>query len=335
MTCHEIFAEREFDEESDPVKDLDAIIEETGAAMEDDSMLLSAPLEGAPTKVDKMPPDIIKETGAIMETDSAPLSAPLEVAPTKIDEVSPDIVEETGGREMLPNIDMESELVKDFDALVGCDVAFELYLQDGLFDRSEGRFVLEGEIDESGLDAFCKARRKTEAFLSITRLQKKMASCRHKERIIETIVRAQGYQLCIAVFQMLYKSQKERNKAKTKQLSPCYYSLIYDTGALFGLTPFRSDFIDYVKCEIKVGDISKVNTVVGIGTTLHRFISDEGLVLWLPCLLYHLPSAKVGLFSPQTYHSIYRGHSWAQGDHVDLIAPLHGTNHTAVIPIDR
>jgi len=28
--------------------------------------------------------------------------------------------------------------------------------------------------------------------------------------------------------------------------------------------------IDYVKCEIPVRDVTKVNTVVGIGTTLHK-----------------------------------------------------------------
>jgi hypothetical protein len=44
--------------------------------------------------------------------------------------------------------------------------------------------------------------------------------------------------------------------------------LIWDTGASYGLTPFRSDFIDYVKCEIPVRDVTKVNKVVGIGMTL-------------------------------------------------------------------
>ncbi len=40
--------------------------------------------------------------------------------------------------------------------------------------------------------------------------------------------------------------------------------LIWDTGASYGLTPFRSDFIDYVTCDILVRDVTKVNTVVGI-----------------------------------------------------------------------
>ncbi|KAL7474042.1 hypothetical protein ACHAW6_000041, partial [Cyclotella cf. meneghiniana] len=53
--------------------------------------------------------------------------------------------------------------------------------------------------------------------------------------------------------------------------SPKNCPLVWDTGASFGLTPFRSDFIDYTECSIKVNDVSKTNTVVGIGTTLHKF----------------------------------------------------------------
>ena len=33
-------------------------------------------------------------------------------------------------------------------------------------------------------------------------------------------------------------------------LDPKSLILIWDTGASYGLTPFRSDFIDYVKCQI-------------------------------------------------------------------------------------
>ena len=65
--------------------------------------------------------------------------------------------------------------------------------------------------------------------------------------------------------------------------------LAWDTGASFGLTPFRADFIDYVECQIPVKDISKTNIVVGIGTTLHKFMI-EGEPIWLPCLSYHLPT---------------------------------------------
>ncbi len=68
--------------------------------------------------------------------------------------------------------------------------------------------------------------------------------------------------------------------------------LIWDTGGSYGLTPFRSDFIDYVKCEIPVRDVTKVKTVVGIGTTLHKFTDINGNPVYLPCVLYHLPVDK-------------------------------------------
>jgi hypothetical protein len=58
-----------------------------------------------------------------------------------------------------------------------------------------------------------------------------------------------------------------------------------DTGTSYGLTPFRSDFIDYVKCDIPVRDVTKVNTVTGIGTTLHNLFTDiNGNPIYLPCV---------------------------------------------------
>ena len=47
--------------------------------------------------------------------------------------------------------------------------------------------------------------------------------------------------------------------------------LAWDTDASFGLTPFRSDFIDYMKCNIPVKDVNKVNRIIGVGTTIHKF----------------------------------------------------------------
>ncbi len=59
----------------------------------------------------------------------------------------------------------------------------------------------------------------------------------------------------------------EMHQSAPDRLNPKTLTLIWDTGASAGLTPFRSDFIDYVECEIDVCDITKVNKVVGIGTT--------------------------------------------------------------------
>ncbi len=85
--------------------------------------------------------------------------------------------------------------------------------------------------------------------------------------------------------------------------------LIWDTSALFGLTPFRSDFIGYVEWDIPVRDVTKVNQVVGIGTTIHKFTDVNGNPVYLPCVSYHLPKTDVCLFSPQTYHQMHGGYS--------------------------
>ena len=92
--------------------------------------------------------------------------------------------------------------------------------------------------------------------------------------------------------------------------------LIWDTGGSAGLTPFCSDFIDYVECEIDVCDVTKVNKVIGIGTTLHKFVDATGSNIYLPCVSYHLPTTDVRLFSPQVYHQIYGGDSIVNGDKV-------------------
>jgi hypothetical protein len=65
-------------------------------------------------------------------------------------------------------------------------------------------------------------------------------------------------------------------------LNPKTLILIWDTGASDGLTPFCSNFIDYIECEIDVQDISKVNKVIGIGTMLHRFVDTNGNDVYLP-----------------------------------------------------
>ena len=78
--------------------------------------------------------------------------------------------------------------------------------------------------------------------------------------------------------------------------------LVWDTGASLGLTPYRADFIDYVEVNIPVKDVTKTNYVVGIGTVFFRFQNDKGQDVFLPCVAYHLPTADIRLFSPQTYH---------------------------------
>lgn len=79
--------------------------------------------------------------------------------------------------------------------------------------------------------------------------------------------------------------------------------LIWDMGALQGLTPFYSDFIHYHhKCDIPVKDVSKVNCVIGIGTVMYKFCTTNGDDIFLPRVAFHLPTAKICLLSPQSYH---------------------------------
>jgi hypothetical protein len=97
--------------------------------------------------------------------------------------------------------------------------------------------------------------------------------------------------------------------------------------------PFWSDFIDYVKCEIDVCNITKVNKVVGIGTTLHKFVDNNGNHVYLPCVPYHLPTTDVRLFSPQIYHQLHVGHSVVNDDEVVMKFCKEGA--LISIPIDR
>ena len=76
-------------------------------------------------------------------------------------------------------------------------------------------------------------------------------------------------------------------------------------------------------------DVTKVNKVIGIGTTLHKFRNDKGKSVLLPCVSYHLPTTDVRLFSPQTYHQIHGGYSRINDDSVEM----NLKNNKIVIPI--
>ena len=130
----------------------------------------------------------------------------------------------------------------------------------------------------------------------------------------------------------LLRGTFEMHQSDQSPLDPKTLILIWDTGASAGLTPFRSDFIDYVECEIDVRDITKVNKVIGIGTTLHKFVDIKGNDVYLPCVAYHLPTTDVRLFSPQIYHQLHGGHSVVYGDAVEMV---FRKNAAIIIPIDR
>jgi hypothetical protein len=96
-------------------------------------------------------------------------------------------------------------------------------------------------------------------------------------------------------------------------LDPRHLILIWDMGASFCLTQFQSDFIN-----IPVRDVTKVNKIIGIETTIHKFTDTDGKPVFLPCISFHLPQTYVHLFSPQTYHQMHGGFMEVYGQSIQI-----------------
>jgi len=144
-------------------------------------------------------------------------------------------------------------------------------------------------------------------FLQLSRLLSQFRSVDHEKNISS----------CIAQVAALRGTFENRSVSGGPK-DPCTLILIWNTGASFGLMPFRSDFIDYVECDIPVRDVTKVNRVVGIGNTIHKFMNTNGNPVFLPCVSYHLPQTDVRLFSPQTYHQMHGGYSEVYGQSIQM-----------------
>ena len=184
-------------------------------------------------------------------------------------------------------------------------------------------FLDHGVVPEEVLDSFVVDRGRT--FLAGIRLLQQFEHASLAKSATETVHRLNLFGVNLGLHDCHGEHGKQRRR-KTAKDCP----LVWDTGASFGLTPFRSDFVDYTECNIPVNDIARTNMVIGLGTTLHRFELD-GETFFLPCLSYHLPSAEIRLFSPQTYHTIYGGHSSVNGNRVEKYID----RHKLTIPIDR
>ena len=174
-------------------------------------------------------------------------------------------------------------------------------------------------IKQSTLETFCSWEHD---FLALPRLIKSLSDKEFHENNIAS---------CLARVASLRGVYDFSHAGSTPD--PRTTVLIYDTGASAGLTRHRCDFIDYVEIEIEVRDVTKANKVVGIGTTLHKFVDDKGMDVFLPCVAYHLPTTDVRLFSPQIYHQLHGGHSIVDGDKVVL--KLGGRRPHITIPIER
>ena len=106
--------------------------------------------------------------------------------------------------------------------------------------------------------------------------------------------------------------------------------LVWDTGASNLLTLFSSDFHDYLRCYLPVKYVTKVNRVIVIRSTIHKFIDRNVQDILFPCISYHLTQIDVYLFHPQTYHQIHCGHSGVQENEVTM----HLSFHRIYIPVN-
>ena len=69
--------------------------------------------------------------------------------------------------------------------------------------------------------------------------------------------------------------------------------MIWYTGDSYGLTPFRSDFIDYVKFNIVLKEGTKIDRVIFIGTTIHTVINSDKKEVFVTCVSYHITPTDV------------------------------------------
>jgi hypothetical protein len=122
-------------------------------------------------------------------------------------------------------------------------------------------------------------------YLQLPRLLSKFTSIDHEMNIFSCIAR-------VAALQGMF----ENHPVGGGKLNQCSLILIWDMGASYRLTLFCSHFIGYVKCDIPVQDVIKVNKVIEIGTTLHKFTDTDGKPVFLPCVTYHLPQTENCLF---------------------------------------
>ncbi len=108
-------------------------------------------------------------------------------------------------------------------------------------------------------------------FLQLPRLLSQFRSIDHEKNISSCIAR-------VAALWGTFENHSVGGATK----DPRTLILIWDTGTSFRLTPFCSDFIDDV-------DVTKVSKVIGIGTTIHKFMDINGKLVCLPCVSCHLP----------------------------------------------
>ncbi len=131
--------------------------------------------------------------------------------------------------------------------------------------------LVTSRLKSSTLDSFCAANHD---FLRLPQLLSTL--CNHDYHV---------KQIKSALDRVaLLRGTYEMHQQVPYHLDPKTLIFIWDNGGSAGLTPFCSDFIDYLECDIEVRDVMKVNKVIGIGTTLHKIVDATGNNIYLPCV---------------------------------------------------
>ena len=99
-------------------------------------------------------------------------------------------------------------------------------------------------------------------FLTIVRLLSSFKTQDHT-RAAQHVVSCMNHHIHL----LLEAGKSSSNMLKSVRTKP----LVWDSTASFRLTPYCSDFIDCVECDIDVKDISMLNKVIDFGITLHKF----------------------------------------------------------------
>ena len=131
------------------------------------------------------------------------------------------------------------------------------------FGENESPTLLKGEVSQADKDSFCN--NEYHEFLQLLQLIHTPNNIDHVANTKKLLLR-QAALLCGSISENILHHPGERK-------DPRKLILIWDKGASYGLTPFRSNFIDDVKCDILVKGATKTNRVICIGTILHKFIN--------------------------------------------------------------
>ena len=119
-------------------------------------------------------------------------------------------------------------------------------------------FQIKKEVPDSTLLSFCDG---SQDFLSLPKLMSKFTEMDHVQNVEK---------LCQLLAALGDRFLDNRSYYSHQKNDPKNLMLFWDSVASFGLTTFRSYFIDYVEVDIPAKDVTKINLLIGIGTTLHK-----------------------------------------------------------------